>query len=181
MSTESNKTDNKNCGCDNDHNCQLVDNCKLVGVSVAKEEIKPFDVASALSGINDLAQHIHEGNVKRGFWEDAETKNKAEVLMLCVSELSEALEADRKGRWADMDLFRLMSVPDVMNGDNTDGKGLFKAAFQGSVKDTFEDEIADTMIRLLDLCNAFNIDIAKHIELKLKYNSLRPYKHGKKY
>jgi len=26
-----------------------------------------------------------------------------------------------------------------------------------------------------------NISLEKHIEMKMKYNSLRPYKHGKKF
>jgi NTP pyrophosphatase (non-canonical NTP hydrolase) len=49
------------------------------------------------------------------------------------------------------------------------------------VKDTFEDEIADTVIRLLDLSEGLGIDIEKHIRLKLEYNKTRPHKHGKKY
>jgi NTP pyrophosphatase (non-canonical NTP hydrolase) len=51
--------------------------------------------------------------------------------------------------------------------------------FKAVVKDTFEDEIADTIIRLFDLCGWLGIDIHKHIMLKLNYNSTRPYKHGK--
>ena len=40
-------------------------------------------------------------------------------------------------------------------------------------------EVADVAIRLFDLCGGMNIDLEKHIELKMKYNSLRGYKHGK--
>lgn len=49
------------------------------------------------------------------------------------------------------------------------------------VKDTLEDELADALIRLLDLTAHLGIDIERHIELKMQYNALRPYKHGKKY
>ena len=49
------------------------------------------------------------------------------------------------------------------------------------MKDTFEDEIADTVIRIFDMCEGFGIDLERHIELKLEYNRTRPYKHGKKY
>lgn len=37
------------------------------------------------------------------------------------------------------------------------------------------------MIRLFDLCGYMDIDIEKHIDLKLKYNQGRPNKHGKNY
>lgn len=43
------------------------------------------------------------------------------------------------------------------------------------------DELADIMIRVMDLAAFKGIDLEKHIDLKMKYNSLRPHKHGKKY
>jgi len=93
--------------------------------------------------IKQIMQEIHQNNIQKGFWEDKETKNVGEVLMLCVSELSEA--------------------------------------FTIYVKDTFEDEIADTVIRLFDLCSGFGIDLEWHIQQKMNFNKLRPYKHGKVY
>ena len=57
----------------------------------------------------------------------------------------------------------------------------FKQSFENNSQDTFEDEIADSFIRLFDLCGGLGIDIEKHIELKLKYNSTREFKHGKQY
>lgn len=96
-------------------------------------------------------------------------------LMLIVTELGEACEADRKNRHAEMEHYeRAMSNPPTP--DN------FKqACFEGLIKDTFEDEIADTFLRLMDLCGALNIDIEKHIRLKAEYNLSRPPKHGKAY
>lgn len=57
----------------------------------------------------------------------------------------------------------------------------FKQAFEDHVKDTFEDELADTVIRILDLCGARGINLEKHINLKLKYNRTRERMHGKNY
>jgi NTP pyrophosphatase (non-canonical NTP hydrolase) len=128
--------------------------------------------------IKEIAVEIHQTNCKNGFWDDKEKKNIGEVLMLCVSELAEALEADRKGKHADT------SHIDVMESKGytwDDSKISFTTAFQQDVKDTFEDEIADTVIRLLDLSEGLGIDIEKHIRLKLEYNKTRPHKHGKKY
>lgn len=120
--------------------------------------------------LNKLSKTIHEANVKKGFYDKPiETGTK---LMLVVSELAEALEADRKERVAKVEQFNIL----VESGHYT-----FEDAFKGTIKDTFEDEIADAMIRLFDLSGNLGIDIEKHIELKLKYNATRQPKHGKKY
>jgi hypothetical protein len=34
---------------------------------------------------------------------------------------------------------------------------------------------------LFDLCGGLGVDLEKHIEMKMKYNSMRGYKHGKKF
>ena len=104
--------------------------------------------------------------------------------MLVVSELAEALEALRKDHYADKAV-----VKDLLQDlelDRTDEefniKALeFKVKFEDGVKSSFEDEIADVAIRLFDLCGGLNIDLQKHIELKMMYNSMRGYKHGKKF
>lgn len=46
--------------------------------------------------------------------------------------------------------------------------------------DVFEFELADIMIRVMDLAEYKGIDLEKHIELKMRYNSQREYKHGNK-
>jgi len=40
--------------------------------------------------------------------------------------------------------------------------------------------MADSIIRLLAMCAENNIDIEKHIQLKMKYNELRGFKYGGK-
>ncbi len=43
----------------------------------------------------------------------------------------------------------------------------------------FREELADTFIRLFDLCGGLNIDITQEIIKKTEKNKNRPYKHGK--
>jgi NTP pyrophosphatase (non-canonical NTP hydrolase) len=119
-----------------------------------------MEVKDLCKGLNGSAKFIHDINVSKGFWD--KERNVGELLMLVVTELSEALEAHRKDNFA-----------------YYNPKGLL--TFEEAVKDTFEDEIADSFIRLLDLCNALNIDIEKHIQLKVAYNQTRERLHGKKY
>lgn len=54
-------------------------------------------------------------------------------------------------------------------------------AHRGNNRENFEEEIADTFIRLFDLCGWLEIDIEKAVRDKMEINSKRPYKHGKAY
>ncbi|MBF0491007.1 MAG: nucleotide pyrophosphohydrolase [Candidatus Omnitrophica bacterium] len=45
--------------------------------------------------------------------------------------------------------------------------------------DNFREELADTFIRLFDLCGGLGIDIESEIAKKVEKNKARPYKHGK--
>ena len=56
-----------------------------------------------------------------------------------------------------------------------------KNEFEKSVKNTFEDELADIMIRVMDLAAFKGIDLESHIKAKMRYNAMREHKHGKKY
>lgn len=134
-----------------------------------------------MKNLNELSKEIHANNEIRGFWDGGlEAKNIGEVLMLIVSEVSEALEADRKNHHVkDMKLATVLLVGNI--DEIASSKQRFKDDFEFAVKNSFEDELADIIIRVLDLCGAMKIDIEYHIEQKLRYNSLRAYKHGKKY
>jgi len=139
-------------------------------------EAMPYD-AMLCTGLNDAAKQIHEDAKRKGFW-DSE-REVGTLLMLCVSELSEALEADRKGRYANLQAYNeCEKADDIFESD----KEVYElSSFQSLIKDTFEDELADTVIRILDLCGARGIDIERHINLKLKYNRSRERMHGKAY
>lgn len=138
----------------------------------------PYD-ALLCTGLNDAANQIHTVAKNKGFW-DSE-RETGTLLMLCVSELSEALEADRKDRFANLKMYDKMvaKVQDYTREDFKLEKEKFY--FEENIKDTFEDELADTVIRILDLCGARGIDLERHINLKLKYNATRERMHGKNY
>ena len=117
-----------------------------------------------LSGLNLAAQEIYQNNREKGFWDNE--RNVGEMLMLVVSELGEAMEAHRKARFCSK-LTRL--------------ENLRPSEFETLIKDTFEDEIADTVIRLLDLSAGLGIDLEAHIKAKVQYNKSRERLHGKNY
>lgn len=92
--------------------------------------------------LNRYAKDCHQRAVAKGFWD--ETHSVGHYLMLVVSELSEAVEADRLGKWARLS-------PEAVKNLRVVSDAEFTQAFLWFVKDRVEDEIADAVIRLLDL------------------------------
>jgi len=129
-----------------------------------------------------LITQAHEMAKSKGFWEGE--RNKPEMLMLVVSELAEALEALRKDHYASKyavnSLYQDIQV-NLWDDEYNIMEGPWKAGFEANIKSSFEDELADVAIRLFDLCGGLDVDLEKHIELKMMYNSMRGYKHGKKF
>jgi NTP pyrophosphatase (non-canonical NTP hydrolase) len=46
-------------------------------------------------------------------------------------------------------------------------------------KENFREELADTIIRIADICGSVGIDIESEIKTKMEVNKTRPQKHGK--
>lgn len=142
--------------------------------------------------LNDACKVQHQLVLKKGF----EPQPIAVKLMLIVSELGEACEADRTSKHANVKAFEAQAptrLIDMSGGylivDSTTKEhineemaiSMCQSAFENNIKDTFEDEIADAFLRLMDLCGEYDIDIENHIKLKAAYNETRPLKHGKEY
>lgn len=125
--------------------------------------------------IQELVKKAHGTAVDKGFWDSS--RNTGELLMLVVSEIGEALEADRKNRHCDLNQTELTLGEDIAKTNMES----FQTFYEENVKGSFEEEIADAFIRLADLVGGFNIDIEKHIALKMMYNTTREKLHGKKY
>lgn len=127
-----------------------------------KPEILTHETASDMT---ELSIVIHENNKKKGFWPE-EGRNMGEVICLIHSECSELLEAERKGK-----------------GDEPCDKPILMTGLDGFERPMTnrEEEIADIIIRSLDLCGHHRIDIGQAIDKKLEYNATRAHKHGKKF
>ncbi|MDD5791450.1 MAG: hypothetical protein PUD22_02570 [Erysipelotrichaceae bacterium] len=157
------------------------DYCGIVtGLGPSRYRIKPYedyDYKIIRININNQCKQQHRNMLDKGF----DDKDFARDLMLIVSELSEALEADRKGK--DTHKLPLPIEKSILCriGDSDFDKSTWKDYFESYIKDTIQDEIADALLRIMDLCGRYDIDIDTHVAIKSYYNSLRKPKHGKKY
>lgn len=163
------------------------------------------------------------------------------MLMLILTEVSEVVDADRKGiraslgwyderSFTDRDFYSLYSEvvkpsveaeladviiricdtlgaldipPHIFSGEEGEfrnmfgGSSLCEKCFYlcqilcridetllegvGKDSDSVEFGLGSALTFVLCMCEDMGIDIMKHVELKMRYNALRPFKHGKSY
>lgn len=182
---------------------------------------------------NALRDRVYKNAVNHGFHEKKHAPYH--YLMLVVSELGEAINADRKGKYAQRIMFEKNFDTPQKNPE-----AHWKFCFETFIKDTVEDELADAAIRILDIAgllgltiddsyfteehmsdlsgtlknhlftemlycvvlslnddkvanpscilyylfaiaNHLGFDLEWYIEQKMRYNEMRPLRHGKKY
>jgi NTP pyrophosphatase (non-canonical NTP hydrolase) len=110
------------------------------------------EVAESYSmGISALSALVHAMAKDKGWWDD--DRSDGELIALQHSELSEALEGLRMGNPASE------KIPEYSSA---------------------EEELADVVIRIMDMCGARGWDLGGAIMAKIRYNAGRPHKHGGK-
>lgn len=101
--------------------------------------------------LNELRDKAYQCAVKHG-WHD-ENLSDEHFLCLVISELMEAVEADRKGMHANRANFEYY----MKQRKRDDGE--FMYTFKHDIKDSVEDELSDACIRLLDLAGLRGYDL----------------------
>lgn len=109
------------------------------------------DAVPPPDAIKAIAHQAHDNAVAKGFWDPP--PSTPTLIALMHSELSEALEADRKGNPASE------KIPDFSS---------------------VEEELADLVIRVLDMSAAQGLRLGEAILAKMEYNRGRPHRHGGK-
>jgi len=108
--------------------------------------------------MNELRDKIYQNAKDKGFWD--KERNMGESL--ASGHIKEFTEGQK------------LSLEKMSDEE-------FAETFSIMVKDSFHDEMADVLIRVLDLCGGHNIDIDWHVKMKMRYNATRARLHGKKY
>ena len=100
-----------------------------------------------------VQREIYDNSVEHGFWTGEGNQNIPTKLCLIHSEVSEALECYRKNN----------PPSEKCPGHSHLG-----------------EELADTVIRIMDLCEHLGVNLGQAILDKHKYNKMRSYQHGGK-
>ena len=103
--------------------------------------------------LEELIAEAHAAMKSNGFWESA---NLGEKLCLIHGEVSEVMEHYRKGTAAEPSA----KIPEFTNE---------------------EEELADIVLRILDLAGHRGVRLVDAMEAKHAYNLTRPFKHGRKF
>ncbi|MBD3262646.1 MAG: nucleotide pyrophosphohydrolase [Candidatus Altiarchaeales archaeon] len=129
---------------------------------------RPFSEERFIAMFEKMQDRVHHNAVDKGFWADPLIALEGRVpdkeiralricraLLLVHTELSEATEAVRSGDPVSE------KIPDFTN---------------------LEEELADTVIRIMDLSARFNLRLAQAIVRKHTHNvEDRPYLHGREF
>lgn len=123
----------------------------------AIEKLEKGDAIEAgeQKSIRELQKEIHQNAVDHGWWDNPRTPG--ELLMLVVSEVSEAFEEVRNNH----------TMTETYYGESGKMEGV-------------PSELADIVIRVMDLSEYYGIDLEKAIAEKHAFNKKRPFKHGGK-
>ena len=128
-----------------------------------------------MENLNKFSVDVHQNAVEHGWWD--EERSFGDIIALCHSELSEALEEFRSGRPM-VYCEALGTNKACMDGECGGIECL--SWFTGGKPEGIAVEMADCIIRILDWCGKEGIDIEAILDAKHAYNKTRPYRHGGK-
>lgn len=103
--------------------------------------------------LNKLRDEAYQNAVEHG-WHDEDLSTE-HFLCLVISELMEAVQAERKGKRADVAKFKEWQN-NISFSEETRLKR-FQEDFEAYIKDSVEDELSDVCIRILDLAGLLGV------------------------
>lgn len=121
--------------------------------------------------LNLLAAEVHKNAVEKGWWDGS--PSFGDIVALCHSELSEALEAYRDGEALVHGCCGYCNFQENCDHQAPAGESYCKP-------EGVAVEMIDCIMRILDWCVMEGVDVEEILRMKLSYNKGRPYRHGGK-
>lgn len=118
--------------------------------------------------VDEFTRECYENSKAHGFWDGVANDNEPTKIALMHSELSELLEAFRKG---DPPCEKPIDIVGLTEDKHTIWTRRITSR---------EEEVADLFIRLLDYCGRYGIPLATVVLAKHNYNKSRSFRHGGK-
>ena len=122
--------------------------------------------------LNELRNEAYSIAKANGWHEEEHSDNHC--LMLVITEIAEAVQADRKDKHADIASFKEYQTyygSFLLSEETREIR--FKEDFEAYIKNTVEDELADVMIRCLDLAGLRGFDLREAVKLTEELKSIK--------
>lgn len=120
--------------------------------------------------INELRNEAYS-IAKANGWHEQEHSDE-HWLMLIITEIAEAVQADRNNRHADVSKFKEWQGNSLPLSEETRIRR-FREDFEEYIKNSVEDELADVVIRCFDLAGLRGFDLEKVAPLAESVESLK--------
>ena len=127
-----------------------------------------------IMNLNDLSKEAFS-IAKANGWHEQEHSDE-HFLMLIITEIAEAVQADRKGKHADVSRFKECQTyynsflqPEEIRTIR------FREDFEEYIKNTVEDELSDVVIRCLDLAGLHDMDLQHTLDNSDDYEDVAEY------
>lgn len=104
--------------------------------------------------LNKLRDEAYQNAVEHGW--HGEDLSDEHFLCLVISELMEAVQAERKGKRSDVAKFNEWQGNNIPFSEETRVRR-FQEDFEAYIKDSVEDELSDVCIRMLDLSGLLGV------------------------
>jgi hypothetical protein len=117
-----------------------------------------------MQSLNELAKKIHSNAKAKGFYDDENEDGFLQHQLFEIKkELGEASEAHKKQKLADVQAFQdsinQYFGEDKIGFEDKISAGAWNERFEHFVKDTFEDELCDVKVRILDFAGHQKLDL----------------------
>lgn len=138
--------------------------------------------------MNDFAQEIHAWAKSKGWYDNPYDKQLESLLDLPLKDMDLAKMAELEVLKKDY-VLRGRNIGELLALVHSEVSEALESYRDGDMTTTYEEdgkpvgfpsELADTIIRVLDLAEYLNINIQQEVVNKMTYNLTRPYRHGGK-